>query len=82
MNDLIPAITLTEFKKLKASELKKLKSCEIISDGEYIFTAITQPTQNDIVINDNIRTKASYLGVQGNSAGGLTLEEIKGAVRV
>ena len=38
MGDLIPTYTLSDFKKLKAAELKQLKCGEITSDGEYLFT--------------------------------------------
>lgn len=81
MSDLIPAISLTEFRKFikesKAEEIKRLKSCEVVGDGEYLFTVIFQPTPNDISINDNIRTQAEYLAVRANTVGGLTLDEIK-----
>ena len=77
MSDIIPTITFTELKNLKDDELKKLKSCEITFNGEYRFTAIIQPTPNDIPINDNIRTQAAYLAQRSNSAGGMTLEDIK-----
>ncbi len=40
MATLIAEITITEFKKLKVSELKRLKSCEVYSDGEYLFTFV------------------------------------------
>lgn len=40
MATLIAEMTITEFRKLKVSELKRLKSCEIYSDGDYLFTFV------------------------------------------
>ena len=71
MADLIPSYSITEFKKLKAQELKRLKSCEITSDGEHLFTFINPTT-------DYIKVQAEYLAQQGNSIGLETLEEIVG----
>ena len=69
MATLIPNITISEFKKLKAGQLKELSSCEVFSDGEYLFTFINAQT-------DFIRTKAEYLSQRGNAVGGKTIEEI------
>jgi hypothetical protein len=76
---LIPTISLTEFRKLKADELKNLKSCEITSDGEYFMTVIIPPTNGGMSITDTIRTEAEYLAMRGNTVGGKTLEELKSA---
>jgi hypothetical protein len=76
MSTLIPNIPLSEFKKLKASEIKNLKSCEITSDGIYLFTVIIPPVNGGMTITDHIRTKAEYLGVQGNTVGGKELREL------
>ncbi len=70
MATLIEEITITEFKALKVKELKRLKSCEVISDGEYLFTFINPQT-------DYIRYKAEYLALDGNAIGGEILEEIQ-----
>ncbi len=40
MSTLIPQISVSDFRKLKVPELKRLKSCEIYSDGEYLFTFV------------------------------------------
>ena len=69
MSDLIPSIPLSKFKKLKAHELQKLKSCEVTSDGEYLFSFIQPQT-------DYIRTQAEYMAQLSNSVGGQNLEEI------
>lgn len=73
MSELIPSISITEFKKLKVHELKKLKSCEIISDGEYLFTFVNPQT-------DYIRIQTEYLAQMGNSTGGKEIEELLYAV--
>lgn len=73
MSDLIPSIPLSKFKKLKASQVKRLKSCEITSDGEYLFTFINPKT-------DYIRTQAEYMAQLSNSVGGQDLEEITAEV--
>lgn len=69
MSQLIPSYSITEFKKLKAHEIARLKSCEITSDGEYLFTFINPTTEY-------IRIQAEYQGQLSNSVGKETLEEI------
>jgi hypothetical protein len=69
MDKLVPTITLTEFKKLKATEIQRLKSCEVISDGEYLFTFINPTTEY-------IRVQSEYLGQLGNSVGKEDLADI------
>lgn len=73
MATLIPEISITEFRKLKANELKELKSCEVTADGEYLFTFVNPQT-------DYIRVRTEYLCQTGNAVSGKTLEEIKEAV--
>ena len=75
MASLIPQLSITEFKSLKAHELRELKSSEIYSDGEYLFTFINAQTPF-------IKAKAEYMGQLSNAVSGKTLEEIKGAVPV
>jgi len=74
MSDLIPSITISEFKQLKASEIKALKAIEVLSDGEHIFTAIIP--HGDIIARDYIRTQAEYLSVKANISGGLEPAEL------
>ena len=69
MSDIIPTYTITEFKALKVHQLKRLKSCEITSDGVYLFT-FTNP------MTDYIRQNAEQKGQLSNAVGGETLEEI------
>ncbi len=75
MAELIPSYSITEFKKLKVPELRRLKSCEVTSDGEYLFTFIN-PTTN------YIRVQSEYNAQLSNSIGLETLEEIQGEVLV
>ena len=69
MATLIPAYTITEFRKLKVPELKRLNSCEIYSDGEYLFTFVNPQT-------DYIRLHVEYICQTGNAVRGETLEDI------
>lgn len=71
MSELIPSYSITEFKKLKAHELKQLKCCEVTSDGEYLFTFINPNT-------DYIKCQAENMGQLSNSVGGKALEELQG----
>jgi hypothetical protein len=66
---LIPEIPYTEFKKLKASEIREMKSYAVISDGDILFFAIIPPINSGATIIDNIKTKAEYVGLSGNSVG-------------
>jgi hypothetical protein len=66
----VPTITINEFKKLKASQIKEMKSVEVLSDGSYLFTAIIPPEGAGMSITDTIRIQADFLGSRGNSVGG------------
>ena len=72
MATLIPSYSISEFKKLKAHQLKEVKSCEISSDGEYLFTFLNGNTES----SGYIKGKAEYLAMKSNAAGGKTIEEI------
>lgn len=69
MSTLIPSYSLSEFKKLKAGQIRKLKSCELTSDGEYVCTIVVPQT-------DYIRLQVENLAQLGNAVGGKTLEQI------
>jgi len=75
---LIPEVPLSEFKKLKTSEIQKLKSCAITSDGDVIFFAIIPPLNAGMTITDHVRIQAEYMAQNANSVGGKELEEVKG----
>ena len=69
MATLIPEVTITDFKKLKVHQLKRLKSCEVYSDGEYLFTFINPNSEF-------IKAQAEYKAQLSNSVGGESLEEV------
>lgn len=72
MATLIPEMTITEFRKLKVPELKRLKSCEVYSDGEYLFTFVN----GSIDTSGFLRTQTEYKCQTGNAVSGEKLEEI------
>lgn len=45
MADLIPNLTWTEFKRLKPEQLKRMKSCEVFYNCEYLFTFVNGNTE-------------------------------------
>ncbi len=70
MSELIPNISFTEFKKLKPEQLRRLKSCEVTYNGEYMFTFVNPQT-------DYIRLSVDSLAQIGNTVGDKeTLEQI------
>jgi hypothetical protein len=69
MAELIPSYSITEFRKLKVPQLKRLKSCEIMSDGKHLFTFVNPQT-------DYVRIQSEYLAQISNTVGGKALEEI------
>lgn len=69
MATLIPEISITDFRKLKAHEMKRLKSCEVMSDGLYLFTFVNPQT-------DYIRGHVENLCQLGNCLSGKSLEDI------
>jgi len=72
MATLIPQITITEFRGLKAHQLKRLKSCEVYSDGEYLFTFVNGMTEP----SGYLRTQTEYNCQTANAVGGESLEDI------
>ncbi|KKN23718.1 hypothetical protein LCGC14_0902190 [marine sediment metagenome] len=72
MAEFIPSIPLSEFKKLKSEQIRRLKCAEITSDGSYLFTFI-----NGMLEPSGFQRKAAeYRGGESNAIGGETLEEI------
>ena len=72
MSTMIPEITITEFRKLKVHQLKRLKSCEVYSDGEYLFTFVN----GSLEPSGFLRTQAEYNSLAANAISGETLEDI------
>ena len=71
MSELIPTITLTEFRKLikNVDKLKQVKSCEVTFDGEYLFSFVNPQT-------NYIRVQVEYLAQTGNAIGGKEIKEL------
>ncbi len=74
MATLIPMMTISEFKKLKVPELRRLKSCEIYSDGEYLFTFVN----GGVDASGFLRLQTEYRAQVANGVSGETLEQILG----
>lgn len=69
MAEFIASIPLSAFKALKADEIKRLKSCELTCDGEYVCTVVIPQT-------DYIRLHTEQLAQLGNCVRGESLEDI------
>ena len=69
MAELIPTISFDEFSQLTPDQLKELKSCEVESDGSYLFTFVNPQT-------NYIRVQTEYLCQIGNALSGKTIDEI------
>lgn len=78
MSDLIPNITISEFKKFHVGDIKRMKSIEVYADGEHLFTAIIP--KGDWVTKDHIKTSAETLGMTSNIVEGLDPTELKETV--
>jgi len=74
---LIPQYPLSEFKNLRSSQIRRLKSCELMADGEYLCTVIIPSSGGGLSITDHIKTQAEYLGISSNSVGGQVLAQIQ-----
>ena len=72
MATLIPTITITEFKQLKVNQLKRLKSCEVYADGEYLFTFVNGFADTSGYLRNQTEDKCQA----ANAVTGETLEEI------
>jgi len=69
MSTLIPNISISDLKHLKVPELKRLKSCEVVSDGEYLATIVFSKT-------DYIRIRVEGFAHLSNTQGGEDPENI------
>lgn len=72
MATLIPEITITEFRKLKVPTLKRLKSCEVYSDGDYLFTFVNGSADASGFLRLQTENKCQT----ANAVSGETLEQI------
>lgn len=75
MSTLIPEYKLSDFKKLNSVQIRRLKSCELFADGEYVCTIVCPQT-------DFIRMQAEYKAQLSNSVGGEDLDSILNKVGV
>lgn len=69
MSTLIPEYNLSDFKKLNAGQIRRLKSCELVADGEYVCTIVCPQS-------DYIRAQTEYKAQLSNSIGGEDLTDI------
>ena len=69
MSSLVPTYSITDFKKLKAHELKRLKSCEVTSDGLHLFIFVNSAT-------DYIKDQVESFAMLSNSNSGEELDNI------
>ena len=72
MATLIAEMTISEFRKLKVSQLKRLKSCEIYSDGNYLFTFVNGGVDQ----SGFLRLQTEYRCQTANGVCGETLKQI------
>ena len=73
---LIPEMTIVEFRKLKAEQIKEMKSVIVTANGERLFTCIIAPLNAGTAITDKINAEAEYLGMSGNTVGGKEPAEV------
>ena len=71
MGSLIPSYSITDFKKLKVHELKRLKSCEVTSDGLHLFIFVNSAT-------DYIKDQVESFAMLSNSNSGEELDKLLG----
>ena len=74
MSTLIPSMPITGFRKLKAEQIKRMKSLEVYSDGVLLFTAIIP--KGDASSRDYAIVQGEYLGMRSNIVGGLDPAEV------
>lgn len=75
LSNMVPNIPFTALKQFNAEQVRNMQSCEITSDGEYLFTLIVVPKNAGMTIGDNIKTNAEYLAVRSNTVGGIDPKE-------
>lgn len=73
---LLESINLSDLKRLTGEEIKSMKSCEVMKDGEYLFTMIIPQKKGGDIIFTHVKTKAEYLGENSNSVGGKQPSEV------
>lgn len=72
MNDFIPTISFTDFKKLRPEQLRELKTSEVTFNGDYLFTFVNGNTEP----SGYLRTRSQYDGAAANAVSGKAMEEL------
>ncbi len=72
MSTLIPQMSISDFHKLKVHQLKRLKSCEVFADGEYLFSFVN----GGVDASGFLRLQTEYRCQTANGVCGETLEQI------
>ena len=72
MAEFIPTINFTEFRKLSAEQLRRLKSCEVTFNGEYLFTFVNGNAET----SGFLRRQTEYNCQTANAVSGELLEDI------
>ena len=72
MAELIPQITFTKFRTLRAEQLRRLQSMEVTYEGEYLFTFVNGNTEG----SGYLKTQTEYNCQTANAVGGETLDEV------
>ena len=78
MAEFIPSISFTEYQKLNADQLRRVKSFEVNRNGEYLGTWVNGHTEE----TGYLRTQTEYNCQTANAVGGETLEQILGDIPV
>ena len=77
MSTIIPEMQVSAFRKLNTEQVRILKSCEIVSEGEYLFTFVNGALET----SGFLRGRAENICVAANSVEGLNPEEVEEIAR-
>ena len=72
MSTFIPQISMSDFRKLKVHQLKRLKSCEVYADGNYLFSFVN----GGVDASGFLRLQTEDKCATANNVCGETLEQI------
>lgn len=73
MAELIPDIQVSDFRKLNVEQIRRLKSCEVIAEGQYLFTFVN----GNLEASGYLRKSSENNAQAANAIGGLSLEEVQ-----
>lgn len=75
MSEIIPSVKFEDLIKImQEGRISELKSCEVTFEGQAKATIIVY--HGDMDASDNIKVKASYLGMRSNISGGVNPEDM------